>query len=73
VYTKYISALNKCTFTESVVLRKVGRDRSETLTIARLDPFKSYIEERDRTVNILCWLLLLLLLLLGIVLKVDEG
>jgi hypothetical protein len=54
VYTKYISALNKCTFTESVVLRKVGRDRSETLTIARLDPFKSYIEERDRTVNILC-------------------
>jgi hypothetical protein len=54
-------------FAESVVLRKVGRDGSETLAIARFNPFQGYIEERDRTVNILCWLLL------GIVLKVDEG
>jgi hypothetical protein len=52
---KYIDAEKLVRFAESMVLRKVGRDVSETLAIARFDPFQGYIEERDRTVNILCW------------------
>jgi hypothetical protein len=36
---------------KNIVLGKVGRERSETLAIARFDFFKGYIEERNRFVN----------------------
>lgn len=39
---------------KSAVLGKVDRDGSETLSIARFDAHKGYIEEENRFVDKLC-------------------
>jgi hypothetical protein len=51
VRTKDIDAEKILRITESVVLRKVVRDRSETLAIAQFDSLQGYVEERDSVVD----------------------
>jgi len=51
---KNVNAEKIISVAKNAVLGKVGREGSETLAIARFDPLKSYIKERNRTVNKLC-------------------